>query len=1460
MSKQYGSYPTAKLTFSTNNLSYVIISYYGNTLSTSNTITSSKLTSGFYSSPDLSFNTLYTFTITPYNNNNISGSSKVVTIDTTLSVPGTYNNSYSTQAITKLQWNGGVYDYMSLSRSFGIGNSVTVGSSIDLSTNVQSNLYLDNDISGNTTFEYAITPYKTEGVASTKPTPIRLYTNPQVAYDLSTGFIDASSVQVYFTPGKNSYNTVSYRLRDINNTAYTIGTSSPLLLTGLINSTNYNIVVDTNINDLFYSTSSAVNVTTKYLYGKINISYGGSVKVVSGYVDPSDQLTYTYFIFKSGTCFFNFSGNGGTVTAYMIAVGGGGASPSTSGNANNTSGGGGGGGVVQTTLSLIKDTFYISIGNGGTTSNGGNTTILSNSTILVPNNSLGYKSNLIALGGGCGGTNSTNPTSGSSGGGAPRGLSVNGAFPYLLSNTNTVSISTTTTGSQGYSGGNSANGGWGGGGGGGAGAVGGIGNGALPGEIGGKGGDGVMYNLYGFPRMYFGGGGGGCSYYLDTSNLNKGGNGGKGGGGGGSCGSNGTFGLGDSNSLYTASNGTAGNTVGGSGAENSGGGGGGTNSTSISTPGGSGVVIIAIPSLNITSIMNMLVSYGGGNVTTIQYTDPSNGIVYTNFIFTGNGTFNYNLPSGSLTIYILAVGGGGCGGGNSGGGGGGGGGVVQSELTITGNNTLNINVGLGNTGVDGTASVNSGNGYPTIITFFNNTNNNIIAYGGGGGGTSNGVASNGASGGGSDTSTGAGTGITGQGYSGGTTIGYGGGGGGGAGGPGGSNTISGSNSSNTNYGGPGIQYSLYGINKSYYWGGGGGGSYQGNGGIGGGGGGGSGSGTTTGGGNAFNIAGGFSSGGGAASTTYGGAGAPNSGGGGGGGDNGRGGAGGSGIVIISIPSTSFTINTPSPINNFSYTLKTITGASNLNFGCCSYNGQYVYYTSRSSSSVVYYSSNYGASFSTATLPSNTGASPFQISCNTTGQYVWIFNYSTTFFSNNYGVSFITKFSNTYYSTGCVSADGTKLVAGVYYGSNVPQYCTNALSASPTMTSCTVNGATSGPCISIYCSDDFKYVYFIRNNTYIYLSTDGNGATFNLSLNQTTYSFNFIKCDSTGKFAVAVGNITTFYYTSNYGSTWTSATLPSNGTNVAVYSNGTIANVIITMASTSVYIGYYNGSTWSWGASELSFVSNTTSKGEVIISRDNSYIYMFDANGLIVGSPYTSDLTTGNLLQSSYLKLYYRFNCDMYNMSTLSLANLASGSIVYDSTATISNIKSFVQIDSSFNYALDGTYGVSLSPGISMPATSVGTGFAISLWIKTKTTTAVTTAQDLFRMSGTNGNLMMIMNGGTLQCYLQSNTSWNSVPSFNTSTFYDMNWHHIVFTETQTGSNGVSNNATITWYIDNVSKGTLTDSYPTTAVTYTSGVIGWASGSEYFTGYIDNVRFFTKPLTVSDVNTLYTNRI
>ena len=297
------------------------------------------------------------------------------------------------------------------------------------------------------------------------------------------------------------------------------------------------------------------------------------------------STSYKIYTFTSTTTTYTVPYNCAISTSmYILAVGGGG------GGGVDNAGGGGGGGVVLATkiIPVGSDTITITIGSGQAVNIVGGT---GNTTNVSFTKNIGL--NVIAGGGGggTGYTAVTKQTNGSSNGGSGSGTSMSTKQAGGLANNTNSNLAKNGGAGAGANTNNS--------GGGGAGTVGISGSTAVGGFYG-NGGDGVLCTLNGikdfgsYGTYFWGGGGGGAAY------TRVGGRGGKGGGGGGNFYSlqGSTAGLGDTNCLNFAKNGTdyIVPTNNGTGGVNTGGGGGGASNGgggSSGGAGGSGIVIIA---------------------------------------------------------------------------------------------------------------------------------------------------------------------------------------------------------------------------------------------------------------------------------------------------------------------------------------------------------------------------------------------------------------------------------------------------------------------------------------------------------------------------------------------------------------------------------------------------------------------------------------------------------------------------------------------------------------------------------------------------------------------------------------------------------------------------------------------------------------------------------------------------
>jgi hypothetical protein len=564
------------------NLGYVVIQYYGNTAATATTITSSNLVSGSYTLPDLSLNTLYTFTLTPYSTAGSTGNVKTLYIDTSPSIAGVYVGN-STSSSVQLQWYGS-YSYVAISQS------VNGGAYVDLSAVVVSTPYTVSDVSGNTALSYKVTPYYSGTAAGTASSSIAVTTNVQAPLDLSAIFIDVSSIQVSFTVPKNTYSSVHYTLRatDASGVVYkdVSGTSSPLWITNLSGGKVYSVVAKTTLDNSasFISMSNMYSFTT--LSEPAYSSFVPSSYTTKG-TSTDGYMVYT-FTSTTGSYTINYTAKSSN-TMYVLTVGGGG------GGGSDNGGGGGGGGVAIASLPVPvgSDTITITIGSGGsgstsTSENNPNSTSGSTTTFAFTTNT---SLNMFCGGGGKGtsarfdgtGGNSVYGSSGAGGSGTGSGTTTNGGVGYSLT-TSYYKVYSNTGGNGGF-----VSNGYTGAGGGGAGGQGG----SAINTTSGVGGDGIQYTLPGiknylsYGSYYWGGGGGGGGNYVAY-------NAGKGGAGSGSSCSGGIT-IGGTTGFNSGGNGGGGNIKAGAGGANTGGGGGGgAGNFGAGGNGGSGIVIIAI--------------------------------------------------------------------------------------------------------------------------------------------------------------------------------------------------------------------------------------------------------------------------------------------------------------------------------------------------------------------------------------------------------------------------------------------------------------------------------------------------------------------------------------------------------------------------------------------------------------------------------------------------------------------------------------------------------------------------------------------------------------------------------------------------------------------------------------------------------------------------------------------------
>ena len=959
------------------------------------------------------------------------------------------------------------------------------------------------------------------------------------------------------------------------------------------NNQNYNYYRNVIFKNLTFNTGLPTGLPT--------VNFNGTVDQTADYYILNFLTTGT----SPNTVQISTTSN---LTIYYLVVGGGG------GGGNDTAGGGGAGVVIQGRTTITANSVItITVGAGGIPTTNGNNSSLGFSG--------GFSKDIIAYGGGAGG---------SSGGPGTGGVNIGSAGGSGWNNTTSVIASTVTDnhyfsysvnrGGAGIDNGTHAYGS--GGGGGGAESVGLNGNNSYSSgsiSLGGTGGNGIptdsrllgIASYLNYGSLRWGGGGGGGS---GGSTFGNGGNGGGGGGTGGTGGRaplvNGTPGTGGLN-----------NGTGSSAGANTGGGGGGGGRFVNGGSGGSGIAVLAI--LKSSCIFNGIFN-GIKPLNTMTYSHLINLTVSsptytaTNAIYSftlsntsSNGTCNVTFNNNTI-IQVLVLAGGGGGGFNTGGGGGGGGLIFTSSFPVTAGTSYSIQVGAG--GIKGSSGALGTNGN-------NSSFSTLTAIGGGGGGNyllSTALTTGGSGGGGSPGNATAtavvapGSGITGQGYAGGNAFlktAGGGGGGGGAIGTNATNNVGGN-------GGIGILNSITG-SATYYGGGGGGGAIItiGTGGKGGGGNGGN---------SPFRLAGNpiFTS-------------ATN-------GINNYGGGGGGG--------GSSNFETPTIINGAGNTsglpIEPHEWAAEQQ--AISATGQYIivaafdtYMETRQGK--LFYSSDYGKTFTRSTGLPITYVNLRGPSNSSNGQYVVVFNVEsnipTVWLSTNYGASFsqITTPGATYFmNNSTISDDGNTIYMASLggFGSNPVTesiYKTTNARSLMSATWTTMNPSGSREIIQkIKCNSNGSIV-LVGGSQNLYLSTNGGSGWTVLSNNTrglpngNNWTALAMTIDAT-KMIVAASN-NNVYISTNSGTTFTQVTAltTSNWATAAISSDGSR----MALGSGSTGLAYWSvdgGARWTtFATSSNRAVTTICIQNSVLLFTTGSY-----ANGTSDNNVYISNFVNNTI--------------------------------------------------------------------------------------------------------------------------------------------------------------------------------------------------------------------------------------
>ena len=314
------------------------------------------------------------------------------------------------------------------------------------------------------------------------------------------------------------------------------------------------------------------------------------------------------------------------------------------------------------------------------------------------------------------------------------------------------------------------------------------------------------------------------------------------------------------------------------------------------------------------------------------------------------------------------------------------------------------------------------------------------------------------------------------------------------------------------------------------------------------------------------------------------------------------------------------------------------------------------YQITSTGTAMYYSNNYGASWSLATL-SNAATGITYISMSSSGQYCIASNYGTTiqfYISSNYGVTWtFTPYSATSWYFNAISSTGqyqgiVQYTSGgaLYYSTNYGQTFTQA------------STPTTGSWTGITMSSSGQIQYACMSSSYIYTSVNY-GATW-LQTGSISANWNGICCSSSGQYVSAIIYNGSIWYSSNYGSTWTQ----SNATSLAyndIKCSATGQYQIASVSSGYIYYSTNYGQTWAQSS------SSSSNWYHLAISQNGQYAAAtLNGTGLYLSNISTpAIITNGAIVGGSYSNLPSQ-QCAGYSLAQYS-STAGTGYATFTST-------------------------------------------------------------------------------------------------------------------------------------------------------------------------------------------------
>ena len=259
------------------------------------------------------------------------------------------------------------------------------------------------------------------------------------------------------------------------------------------------------------------------------------------------------------------------------------------------------------------------------------------------------------------------------------------------------------------------------------------------------------------------------------------------------------------------------------------------------------------------------------------------------------------------------------------------------------------------------------------------------------------------------------------------------------------------------------------------------------------------------------------------------------------------------------------------------------------YGCAvSATGQYQTVNIASTSGTIWYSWNYGQTWTQATITANQNYGPVCMSASGQYQVCGINNASTgtIYISSNYGQTWAVVSGGPtggWYSF-CVSASGQYMSGSINTGSSSIYYSTN-YGLTWTQATC-----TAAIYIGICCSASGQYQSACASSNYIYTSSNY-GQTW-IQSSSISAGWNSICCSASGQYQSACISTGLIYYSSNYGQTWTASNAASAAYN-SISCSASGQYQIAGGASTILYSTNY-GVTWTSATTSYSIQRITMS--------------------------------------------------------------------------------------------------------------------------------------------------------------------------------------------------------------------------------------------------------------------------